>query len=62
MPNFFPRFIHRRTYLHRLCLAPVNNLLTEFLPDVASHVHIHIIFVQRTLNNVASGNNATTLP
>jgi hypothetical protein len=39
-------------------LDPVNNLLNEFLPDVASHVHIRIIFVQRILNNVASINGA----
>jgi hypothetical protein len=42
-------------------LDPVNNLLTEFLPDVASRVHIRIIFVQRILNNIASSNNAVTL-
>jgi hypothetical protein len=36
---------------------PVNNLLNEFLPDVASRVHVRIIFVQRILNNVASGNS-----
>jgi hypothetical protein len=35
---------------------PVNNLLNEFLPDVASRVHIRVIFVQRILNNVASSN------
>jgi hypothetical protein len=29
--------------------TPVNNLFTEFLPDVASHVHIRIIFVYRIL-------------
>jgi hypothetical protein len=40
---------------------PVNNLLTEFLPDVASRVHIRIIFVQRILNNIASGTNGVTL-
>jgi hypothetical protein len=39
-------------------LDPVNNLLNEFLPDVASRVHIRIIFVQRILNNVASINGA----
>jgi hypothetical protein len=39
-------------------LDPTNNLLTEFLPDVASRVHVRIIFVQRILNNVASGNGA----
>jgi hypothetical protein len=36
-------------------LDPVNNLINEFLPDVASHVHVQIIFVQRIINNVASG-------
>jgi hypothetical protein len=40
---------------------PVNNLLTEFLPDVASRVHIRIIFVQRILNNIASGANGVTV-
>jgi hypothetical protein len=33
---------------------PVNNLITEFLPDVARHVNIRIIFVQRILNRIAS--------
>lgn len=35
-------------------LDPANNLLNEFLPDVASRVHVRIIFVQRILNNIAS--------
>jgi hypothetical protein len=39
---------------------PANNLLNEFLPDVASRVHIRIIFVQRILNNIASGTNGAT--
>jgi hypothetical protein len=43
-------------------LDPVNNLLTEFLPDVASRVHIRIIFVQKILNNIASSNNAVSIP
>jgi hypothetical protein len=38
-------------------LDPVNSLVNEFLPDVASHVHIRIIFVQQILNNVARGNS-----
>lgn len=39
-------------------LDPINNLLAEFLPDVARHVRVRIIFLQRILNNVAvsSGN------
>jgi hypothetical protein len=40
---------------------PANNLLNEFLPDVASRVHIRIIFVQQILNNITSGANGVTL-
>jgi hypothetical protein len=40
---------------------PANNLLNEFLPDVAAHVQVRIIFVQRILNNIASGANGVTL-
>jgi hypothetical protein len=43
-------------------LDPVNNLLSEFLPDVASRVHVRVIFVQRILNNVASSNGSVPLP
>jgi hypothetical protein len=43
-------------------LDPINNLLSEFLPDVASRVHVRVIFVQRILNNVASGNVGVALP
>lgn len=40
-------------------LDPVNNLVNEFLPDVAKHVHVRIIFFQQILNNIAvSGNSA----
>lgn len=37
-----------------LATDPANNLLAEFLPDVASRVHVRIIFVQRIINNVAA--------
>lgn len=33
---------------------PVDNLVTEFLPDVARRIHVRVIFVQRILNQVAS--------
>jgi hypothetical protein len=36
-------------------LDPTNNLLTEFLPDIASRIHVRVIVVQRILNNIASG-------
>ncbi len=35
-------------------LDPINNVLTEFLPDVAKHVRIRVIFIQRFLNNIAA--------
>jgi hypothetical protein len=36
-----------------LALDPVNNIVNEFLPDVAKHIHVRIIFVQQILNNIA---------
>jgi hypothetical protein len=33
---------------------PIGNAITEFLPDVASHIHIQVIFVQRILNQIAA--------
>jgi hypothetical protein len=43
-----------------LATDPANNLLNEFLPDVAKRIHIRIIFVQRILNNVAGGTGSAT--
>jgi hypothetical protein len=37
-----------------LATDPANSLLTEFLPDVASRIHVRVIFVQRILNNVSA--------
>ena len=37
-----------------LATDPANNLLSEFLPDVASRIHVRVIFVQRIINNVAA--------
>lgn len=39
-----------------LATDPVNNLITEFLPDVARHINTRAIFVQRILNMVTAGN------
>ena len=33
---------------------PINNLITEFLPDIAKRIQIRIIFVQRILNQIAA--------
>lgn len=41
-----------------LALDPVNNLVNEFLPDVASRIHVRVIFVQQILNNIAAAPGA----
>lgn len=45
-----------------LATDPANNLVTEFLPDVARHISIRIIFVQRILNQVASQQQQGSAP
>lgn len=42
-----------------LAIDPANNLIAEFLPDVASHINVRIIFVQRILNQIASERSNT---
>ncbi len=37
-----------------LATDPVNNIITEFLPDFAKHIHIRVVFVQQILNQVAT--------
>lgn len=34
-------------------LAPTDNFVTEFLPDVARHIHVQIVFVQQIINQVS---------
>jgi hypothetical protein len=36
-----------------LATDPINNLITEFLPDFARRVHIRVVFVQHIMNQVA---------
>ena len=38
-------------------IDPIGNIITEFLPDVASHIHIQALFVQRILNQVTAPSN-----
>jgi hypothetical protein len=40
---------------------PVGNIVNEFLPDIASHIHIHVIFFQEILNRVASGHSSPSV-
>jgi len=37
-----------------LATAPIDNFITEFVPSIASHIHTHVVFVQRIINHVAA--------
>ena len=45
--------VQRCPLRHRSRPAPIDNFITEFLPDVARHIHIRVIFIQRIINQVA---------
>lgn len=36
-----------------LATGPIDNFVSEFLPDVASHIHVQIVVIQRIINQVA---------
>ena len=36
-----------------IATSPVDNFITEFLPDVARHIHVQIVLVQRVIDQVA---------
>jgi hypothetical protein len=35
-----------------LATAPIDNFITEFLPDVARHIHVEVVIIQRVINQV----------
>ena len=37
-----------------LATAPIDNFITEFVPSIASHIHTHVVLVQRIINHVAA--------
>jgi hypothetical protein len=36
-----------------MATAPIGNFINEFLPDVASHIHVQVVIIQRIINQVA---------
>ena len=40
-------------YTLDLATAPIQNFITEFVPDIASHLHVRVVLVQRIINQVA---------
>ncbi len=49
-----------RRYAYGLATAPIDNAVTEFLPDVAKRIHVQIVVVQRIINQVASKDSGGT--
>lgn len=42
-----------KRYAIDLASAPIGNFIEEFLPDVASHIHVQVPLIQRIINQVA---------
>jgi hypothetical protein len=40
-------------YATSMATAPIDNFITEFVPDVASHIHVRVVLIQRIINQVA---------
>lgn len=36
-----------------LATTPIGNMVTEFVPDLARHININVVFIQRIINRVA---------
>jgi hypothetical protein len=49
-------------YATGLATAPIDNFVSEFLPDVARHIHIQIFVIQRIINQVARTDAANGAP
>jgi hypothetical protein len=44
-------------YAIGFALAPIDNFITEFLPDVARRIHVRVVLVQRIVNRIATSDN-----
>ena len=40
-------------YVIGMATAPIGNYITEFVPDVARHIHVQVVILQRIINQVA---------
>jgi hypothetical protein len=45
-----------------LATAPIDNFVSEFLPDVARHIHVQVVVIQRIINQVAKQDNPGASP
>ena len=49
-------------YATGLASAPIDNFITEFMPDVARRIHIRVVLIQRIINQVATKSDAAAQP
>lgn len=47
-------------YATGFATAPIGNFVNEFLPDVASHIHVQVVVIQRIINQVARSETANS--
>jgi hypothetical protein len=49
-------------YAAALATAPVDNAVTEFLPDLARRLHVRVVLIQQIINQVANKSGTTSGP
>lgn len=49
-------------YATGMATAPIDNFVSEFLPDVARHIHIQIVVIQQIINQVAKSDTTQGEP
>jgi hypothetical protein len=49
-------------YATALALAPTDNAITEFLPDLARKIHVRVVLIQQIINQVANKDAANGAP
>jgi hypothetical protein len=42
-----------RRYGATLATAPIDNFITEFVPDIARRIHVRVVIIQQIINQVA---------
>lgn len=45
-------------YFVALATAPIDNIITEFVPDVARRIHVQVVVIQRIVDRFATTSNA----
>lgn len=51
-----------KRYATALATAPIDNFVTEFLPDVAKKIHIQVVLIQRIIDQVAKTDTPNNSP